>query len=418
MKEKMKSPKFRVIAGVSLLVTAAAVVWLLLSLTGQASAHNFESRMAEVIPSDSDMVVIAPAATADSQKWWESVTGFVSKETRLDNVKPYENKEFEVETYGYSRSKNHAVASEKTAALVMSSPVQNIYIESSNDASATKVEEWLTHSALAANYDTVATRVGNINIISRKQTLDSYTEARDKKTVSAISTRGDFKLQSPMMWVNFDEQRTVLSSGGDELKSGAINEMFTSGLGIEKGTVWQSTSTDGGAIWKGNYVTGGVKASNINPEKASVAFESDAKTVSTQTNRDVPNAPAKAATGEVSIIDPGLSAMLDYLSIDYSDRSKGSVGKDTNRPDGEKSLVSADLNLVAWNNLTGKSNLGQNGYAMQSIRADESGMSMNFVKADSAPAAPHNSSPDKPAETGKTDPAEIIPPLAPVLTGK
>jgi hypothetical protein len=416
MKEKMKSPKFWAIAGASLLVTAA-VVWLLLSLIAQASARQFESRMAQVIPSDSDMVVIVPAATADSQKWWESVSGFVSTDTRLNNVKPYENKEFEVETYGYSRSKNHTPPSEETAGILFAGPVQNIYIESSNEASAAKVEDWLTNTALETGYDTVATRVGNINIISRKATLDSYSNSMKDNAVSAIATRGDFKFQSPMMWVNFDEQRTVLSTGGDELKSGAVNEMFTSGLGIEKGTVWQSTSTDGGAIWKGNYVSGGVKAGNINPEKASIAFESDAKNVSTQTNRGDPNAPAKAATGEVTIIAPGLSAMLDYISIDYSDDSKGSIGKDTNRPEGEKSLVSADLNLIAWNNLTGKSNLGQNGYSTQSIRADENGMSMNFVKFDSSSVPSNSGTGTAPIQRDVNAPPTVVPTIPPVLSG-
>lgn len=412
----MKSPKFWAIVGASLLVTAA-VVWLLLSLISQASGRQFESRMAQVIPSDSDMVVVAPAATADSQKWWESVSGFVSTDTRLDNVKPYENKEFEVETYGYSRSKNHTPSSEATAGILLAGPVQNIYIESSNDASAAKVEDWLTNTALGTEYDTVATRVGNINIISRKATLDSYSEAMNNKVVPAIATRGDFRFQSPMMWVNFDEQRTVLSTGGDELKSGAVNEMFTSGLGIEKGTVWQSTSTDGGDIWTGTYVSGGVKEENINPEKASMAFESDAKNVSTQTNRGDPNAPAKAATGEATIIDPGLSAMLDYLSIDYSDDSKGSIGKNSNRPEGEKSLVSADLTLVAWNNLTGKNNLGQNGYSTQSIRADEKGMSMNFVKADSSSVPSNSGSGTTPIERDLNTPPTVVPTIPPVLNG-
>jgi hypothetical protein len=417
MKEKMKSPKFWVVAGASLLVIAA-VVWLLLSLISQASARQFESRMAQVIPADSDMVVIAPAATADSQKWWETVSGFVSTDTRLDNVKPYENKEFEVETYGYSRSKNHTPASEETAGILLVGPVQNIYIESSNDESAAKVEDWLINKALGAEYDTVATRVGNINIISRKTTLDSYSKAMSSNAVSAISTRSDFKFQSPMMWVNFDEQRTVLSTGGDELKSGAVNEMFTSGLGIEKGTVWQSTSTDGGDIWEGTYVSGGVKAENINPEKASMAFESDAKTLSSQTNRNDPNAPLKAATGEATVVDPGLSVMLEYLSIDYSDDSKGSIGTNVNRPDGEKSLVSADLSLIAWNNLTGKSNLGRNGYSTQSIRADENSMSMNFVKADSSAVPSDSRSGGEPAKRDESAYPTMVPTLPPVLTGK
>lgn len=412
----MKSPKFWVIAGLSLLVTVGAIVWLLLSLAAQSS-HRFESRMAEVIPSDSDTVVIAPASTADSQKWWESISRFVSKETRLDNVKPYENKDLSVENYGYSRSKNHAVTSDKTAGAILTSPIENIYIESTDEASATKVQEWLMNKALDAKYDTTTKRVGNVNIISRKATLDSYSETMDKKTVSGISTRSDFAFRSPMMWVNFDEQRTVLSAGGDEQKRGAINEMFTSGLGIEKGTIWESTSTDGGTIWKGNYVSGGVKSSNINSEKASMAFESDAKKVSTQTNRDQPNAPLKAATGEVSIIDPGLSAMLDYISVGYSDGSKGSIGTSSGRPEGDKSLVAADLNLIAWNNLTGKTTMGETGYKMQSIRADESGMSMNFVKADDSKPESHNSSPDKPADMGQNHPQITAPPLPPVLTG-
>jgi len=371
-------------------VAVVAVIWLLLALTGKASAQQFGSKLAEVIPSDSDMVVIAPAATSDSQKWWESVSGFISSDTRVENVKPYTNKDFEVETYGYSRSKNHIPASDKTAGLLLSGPIQALYIESASDAGATKVQNWLKNTALDTQYDTTTTRVGNINIIFRQSSLDGYSVSMKNNVSSSISTRSDFKFQSPMMWINFDEQRTVLSTGGNDAKTAAIDEMYTNGLGISKGTVWEATSKDGGNVWAGNYVSGGVKASNIDSAKATSAFESDAKTVSSQTNKDDPNAPAKAAKTELSIVNPGLAAMLDYIRIDYSDKSKTAIGQSNGRPDSGSSLVAADLQLSAWNNLTGD-NLGENGYSMQSIRASENNMSISFSKppTDAASTGPN-----------------------------
>lgn len=358
-------------------VAVIAAIWLL-PLSGSGTQNSPEAKMGtkipEVIPSNADTVVIAPAYTSDSQTWWESVSSHIDQTVQVENVKPYEDESFEILNYGYSRSVN---PSPDEFGLLFNGPDQAIYLESKTEEGAAKVHDWLTNgSVLPPEADTATTRVGTINIIARKVALDHLTIKNKELNVESILKRDDFKANSPMMWVDFNLQQKILATGGDESKAAAIKTMFTNGLGISDGTVWQSTSADAGKTWNGTFTSGGVKKEHLDPKNASLAFESDAETLQTSTNR-TPNAPAQATTQELSIVDPGLSRSLDYISIQYADTSDviGNIG---DNPPAGKNVVSADLSLVSWNNLTQSTSIGKNGYETQSIRATENDLTMHF----------------------------------------
>lgn len=358
-------------------VAVIAAIWLL-PLTTQQSPDEAKlgTKIPELVPTNADMVVIAPAYTKDSQQWWESVSGHMEKAVQVESVKPYENPEFEMINYGYSRSVNPAP--DEYSGL-FKGPDQALYLESKTEQGAINLENRLKDgTTINPESDTASARVGNINIVSRKISLDHLTVKNKELKINSILERKDFNSQSPMMWVNFDRQQEILATGGSEHQIAAIKTMYKSGLGISPGTVWQSTSKDAGSTWNGGYPTGGVKKDNVDPEAASLAFESDAKTLTTSTNAS-PNAPTNAAIHELSVIEPGLSQNLEYISVQYSD-SQDVIGNVGDNPPAGKNVVSADLSLAAWNNLTTNTAIGKNSYLSQSIRATEGDLTMSFSK--------------------------------------
>lgn len=392
MMKNLRGKKLWALVTALVVAVAAAVsmIWLL-PLATQNPDARISSKIPEVVPASADMVVIGPANTSDSQRWWDTVSGYMTKDAHIENVKPYAEKSFDLLNYGYSRSANPnpPVVPDATAKVMMdvsAGPDQAVYLESKTEDGAINVEKWLKDNKIIdRKFDTVSTRVGTVNIISRKMMMDHLTVDNKDKKVGQLSSRNDFTVKSPTMWMNFDRQQEILSTGATGDKAAAVKEMFNKGLGISPGTVWQSTTEDLGVSWSGGYVSGGVKKSNLDSQSVVKAFESDAKPVSTNTNK-TSTTPLQATTHEFDIINPGLSKALDYLTIQYSDAGQPVIGSPTSTPPAGNALVSADLKLSAWNNLTDRTNIGRNAYASQSIRANEGDLSMHFEQGSSVPS--------------------------------
>ena len=235
-------------------VILGVIVVVVYNLINAAAAPD--SRISSLVPDNADTVVVAPS----SKEWWTKVTKMAPLEFGLSALDPY-SKGLDINSLGYSRFDDT-----KEREVGFTGPVRGVYIESSTQEGAQKIENWLREEKGA----TVRATFRNDTVVYVTYNWVTEFEAPEKN----VESRSDFSLDDPKshgaMWVNFDNQIDSLS-GKDNPQKPLVSTYFQKTFALKPGTVWSGTSSDG-VTWEGEYVRGGIDMNLFDPENARSAL--------------------------------------------------------------------------------------------------------------------------------------------------
>lgn len=250
-------------------IALAVIAAALLGVIGFAvynmvnAASSPESRISSLVPENADTVVVAPS----SKEWWDKVTKMAPLEFGVSALDPYE-KGMDITSLGYARFDDT-----KKREIGFTGPVRGIYIQSSTEEGATKIENWLLDERGAEVRSTF--RQGTVVNVTYNWVTEFDAPQKN------VESRSDFSLEDSQsdgsMWINFDNQIDSLS-GKDNPEKPLVTKYFEKTFALKPGTSWSGTSSDG-VTWEGEYVRGGLDMNLFNPEDARSALAGTQETL-------------------------------------------------------------------------------------------------------------------------------------------
>ena len=264
-------------------VVLGVVAVIVYNLINSAAASD--SRISSLVPDNADTVVVTPS----SKEWWIKVTKMAPLEFGINALDPYA-KGMDITSLGYARFDDT-----KEREIGFTGPVRGVYIESSSQEGAQKIENWLLEEKGASVRGTFRSD----KVVYVTYNWVSEFAAPEKN----VESRSDFSLDDPKsqgaMWINFDNQIDSLS-GKDNPQKPLVSTYFQKTFALKQGTVWSGTSSNG-VTWEGEYVRGGIDMNLFDPENARSALADTQKSLGGGETNDGQS---------VKILDNGLYSLI------------------------------------------------------------------------------------------------------------
>ena len=297
------SKKIPLIIGSVVVILALIAAFVIINATTKKISQGEISEIEKVVSSDAGQVFVTPA---DAQ-WWAFIADASYDSDTLSTLKPFDENDGIVKM-GYARSLNTDEATQSGGALRIT------YFQTDTPDDAQKLAEW---------FESKKTDISEYNV-RIKDTIVALgpdwafedriyfddTPLGSDTTYLTKTAKAYRNSNVGFAYMNTEKYfESLLSTKLDANAKTALNEYIRYAFGLkEKESLWVGNASAYNALWKGNFVQGGVDETVLDPTKAADIL---------QGRQDVID-----DTGEEVLIDPRESSILSEVFISAKNSSE------------------------------------------------------------------------------------------------
>ena len=264
-----------------------------------------ESSISSIAPDDTETLVVAPA----TDEWWDRVSPLMQPSMKIDSLNPGDAG-VDLEYIGYSRSVNHNQEGQDVY-----QSLRRFYVETSSEDDAKTVAKWLSASEGYENRKVDTS--GDIVIISHGS--GGEFKVPDRSVADILGEGVTPKGSKSSMFKNPQAEGYATTGSPESTGAEALSAVYAKGLGLDAGTTWVGTSSNG-KEWTGGYRTGGARTDRLDLSGLSRQLEDYAEPVFEAQNdttyyKVYLSSPADIATSTF-IASPHLKDTFGYIPMD------------------------------------------------------------------------------------------------------